>query len=168
MGIGCPEALLNALRARFDASGSPRNLGVLMAASAGDFKGRGEGAGGGASPLLARVPPEETHQERPPALSQAAEAARAPTGCVRAGVEVLAREGLVSRLVYGWTGSAPGFLRLVRSGAVQAWNLPLGVVSHIIRDVAARRPGPVTHVGAETAAVGCVLRAAAWCRHQLQ
>ena len=66
------------------------------------------------------------------------------------GLGVLAAEGLVGRLIYGWTGTAPAFLPLVASGAVQAWNLPLGVVSHRIRDVAAGRPGPVTSVGLGT------------------
>lgn len=66
------------------------------------------------------------------------------------GFDLLAAEGLVDRLIYGWTGSAPGFLKLVRENKVQAWNLPLGVVSHMIRDVAAGRAGPVTKVGLGT------------------
>ncbi|KAI3425234.1 hypothetical protein D9Q98_009002 [Chlorella vulgaris] len=66
------------------------------------------------------------------------------------GCDQLAAQGLVNRLIYGWTGTAPGFLKLVLANQVQAWNLPLGVVSHMIRDVAAKRAGPVTHVGLNT------------------
>lgn len=36
VGSGCPEALLNALRARFDASGTPRGLKLLLPVSSGD------------------------------------------------------------------------------------------------------------------------------------
>lgn len=106
VGASAPEVVLCAIRARFDATSHPRDLGLIFTASAGDSKGRGLG--------------------------------------------VLAAEGLVGRLIYGWTGTAPAFLPLVASGAVQAWNLPLGVVSHMIRDVAAGRPGPVTSVGLGT------------------
>lgn len=41
VGTACPEALLNAVRARFEASGHPHGLGVVMVASVGNSKGRG-------------------------------------------------------------------------------------------------------------------------------
>ncbi|PSC74812.1 transferase [Micractinium conductrix] len=66
------------------------------------------------------------------------------------GADQLSAEGLVDRLIYGWTGTAPGFLKLVRENKVQAWNIPLGIVSHMIRDVAAGRAGPLTKVGLGT------------------
>ncbi|GAB4815940.1 hypothetical protein N2152v2_002986 [Parachlorella kessleri] len=106
VGSSSPELLLNAVRRRFDTTGHPRELGVVVVASAGNNKGRG--------------------------------------------ADVLAAEGLVTRMIYGWTGSCPGYLKLIKENKMQAWNIPLGVASHIIRDVAARRPGPVTHVGLGT------------------
>lgn len=65
-------------------------------------------------------------------------------------MEKLAVPGLVSRVIYGWTGSAPGFAAMAREGRLQGWNMPLGVVSHMIRDCAARRPGSLSHVGLGT------------------
>lgn len=44
-----------------------------------------------------------------------------------AGLNRLAARGLVSKLIYAWTGSAPQLARMVREGHVQAWNLPLGI-----------------------------------------
>ncbi len=41
VGSGCPELLLNALRARHDATGSPTQLKLIVAATSGDKKGRG-------------------------------------------------------------------------------------------------------------------------------
>ena len=41
VGSSSPELLLNAVRQRFDASGHPRELGIVVVASAGNNKGRG-------------------------------------------------------------------------------------------------------------------------------
>ena len=99
---------MDALRARWDATASPRGLGLLAVAAVGD------GAGGG----LGR----------------------------------LAAPGLLARLIYAWTGLSPEFGALIADldGGLEAHNLPLGVVSHMIRDVAAGRPGPVTAIGLGT------------------
>jgi propionate CoA-transferase len=63
---------------------------------------------------------------------------------------VLAAPGLLCEVVYGWLGTAPALMRLVEQQQVLAWNLPLGVVSHMLRDCAARRAGPITRVGLGT------------------
>ena len=49
-----------------------------------------------------------------------------------------------------WTGLCPEFVALARAGKLQAWNLPLGVLSHLVRDVAAGRPGTLTRIGLAT------------------
>lgn len=41
VGAACPELLLRAVRVRFDSSGQPQQLGLLVVAAAGDFRGRG-------------------------------------------------------------------------------------------------------------------------------
>eukprot|EP00891_Asterochloris_glomerata_P002912 jgi/Astpho2/2912/fgenesh1_pg.00050_%23_154_t len=66
------------------------------------------------------------------------------------GLDQLAAPGMVSKLTYGWAGLSPQLLKQMKEGTVQGWNLPLGVVSHIIRDVAAKRPGPITKIGLGT------------------
>lgn len=66
------------------------------------------------------------------------------------GLNVLAREGLISKYTFGWTGNCLDFIDLIKSDKIEAWNLPLGVVSHMIRDAAAGRPGPITTVGLAT------------------
>lgn len=41
VGSSCPEAVLNAVRARFEAEAHPRGLGLIIAASSGNSRGRG-------------------------------------------------------------------------------------------------------------------------------
>ena len=38
----------------------------------------------------------------------------------------MAHEGLLDEIVYSWIGTAPGFMRLVHSNVIKAWNLPFG------------------------------------------
>lgn len=85
-GTSCPDLLLQAVRARYDATQQPRNLTLIFVASPGDGKERG--------------------------------------------LNRLATRGLVSKAIYSWTGVAPRLGQLVHEGAVQAWNLPLGVGAH--------------------------------------
>ena len=153
VGTGLPEALLLALRRRFDATARPAALSLLMVASVGDSKGRG-------AHFKAYFGPSSAPSICSGLLSRGAgsylcrvERCLMPAACCRpllAGMDVLAREGLLGRVVFGWAGNCPGFGRLVREGKVQAWNVPLGVASHMIRDVAAGRAGPVTRIGLGT------------------
>jgi len=106
VGSGFPEALVEALRARHDATGSPRRLGAVVVAAVGDGAGRGLGR--------------------------------------------LAVPSLLARLTYAWIGLCPEFGPHLRSGAIEGVNLPLGAVSHMLRDCAAGRPGPLSRVGVGT------------------
>ena len=40
---------------------------------------------------------------------------------------VLAKEGLVQKYVYGWSGLSPTFQKLAEAKRLEAYNLPLGV-----------------------------------------
>lgn len=50
----------------------------------------------------------------------------APGGKGR-GIELLAAEGLLRSLTYGWLGLSPKLLELVMQGKIEAWNFPLGI-----------------------------------------
>ncbi|KAL3152392.1 hypothetical protein ABBQ32_001446 [Trebouxia sp. C0010 RCD-2024] len=106
VGLGFPEYLVKAVRARYDSTQHPKDLHVVAVAACGDGKGRG--------------------------------------------LDELAVEGLISTATFGWAGLSPKLLKMIVAKKVNAWNLPLGVVSHIIRDTAAGRPGPVTPIGLGT------------------
>ncbi|KAL6771680.1 hypothetical protein ACKKBG_A27390 [Auxenochlorella protothecoides x Auxenochlorella symbiontica] len=67
-----------------------------------------------------------------------------------AGLDVLATEGLVEAVTYGWIGSCPKLGRMVLENKIRAHNLPLGVLSHMMRDIAAKRIGPITKTGLGT------------------
>ncbi len=55
--------------------------------------------------------------------------------------------GAVSKIVLGHMGSMPATAKKILSGELEAYNLPLGVMSHMIRAAAAGKPFYVTKIG---------------------
>jgi propionate CoA-transferase len=72
------------------------------------------------------------------------------------GIDHIAREGLLSRVIAGSYPSGPSSLpmpeiwKMVVEDRLAAYNVPSGIMFDMHRDVAARRPGTLTRVGLDT------------------
>ena len=66
------------------------------------------------------------------------------------GLNRLAKPGLVKRGIGGHWALVPKLAELAVSNAIEAYNLPLGCIAQLFREIAGRKPGMLSRVGLHT------------------
>ncbi|KAA9382488.1 acyl CoA:acetate/3-ketoacid CoA transferase [Neorhizobium galegae] len=66
------------------------------------------------------------------------------------GLNRLAHDGLVKRLIGAHYKLVPKLAQLAVSGKCEAYNLPLGIISHLFREIAGGKTGLISKVGLRT------------------
>lgn len=66
------------------------------------------------------------------------------------GMSHLGYEGLVSVDIGGYWGNSPKLVELAQANKLKGYNLPQGVLSHLMRAAASGRPGVITSTGLHT------------------
>jgi propionate CoA-transferase len=109
------------------------------------------GSGGGHSvpeALLAAVERRFLAEGEPRALTSVSVVGVGDRGAL--GASHLAHEGLLKRAITSALVDSPGLVRLAAQNAIEAYTLPQGVLSQLMRDMAAGRPGLLTKTGLHT------------------
>jgi propionate CoA-transferase len=109
------------------------------------------GSGGGHSvpeALLAAVERRFLAERKPRDLTSVSVVGVGDRGAL--GATHLAHEGLLKRAITSALVDSPGLVRLAAEDRIEAYTLPQGVLSQLMRDMAAGRPGLITKTGLHT------------------
>lgn len=66
------------------------------------------------------------------------------------GLNRLCREGLLRKVIAGHFGLQPDMVKMIIANKIEAYNIPQGVMMHLFRAIAGKKPGVITHVGLRT------------------
>ena len=109
------------------------------------------GSGGGHSvpeALLAAVERRFLAERKPQGLTSVSVVGVGDRAAL--GATHLAHEGLLKRAITSALVDSPGLVRLAAEDRIEAYTLPQGVLSQLMRDMAAGRPGLLTKTGLHT------------------